>query len=833
MAEQIRVFLSSPGDVKDERHLLLSMLKEELPYEPFIRGNYSIDPVSWDDPAAPIAMPAHLTPQKAIELGLPRPSECDYVIVILWARMGTLLPDEYRKPDGSRYVSGTEYEYCDASSGNAKSGRPKTLIYRCMREPKISVDLTEKQNEDFRKQRGLVKEFFDQFRREDGSFIGGIHEYDAPEELVRQVKHHLKSELAARGDAGGHERADPSLDPPYFVKAINRPSLTGALLHTWNTHAAVSVTGLSGNGKTYAIAQFLDGLSQAKTISQVVWHDAESNDTLEDLFAKLDSRFHLRSSGLQQKTRELIGLLAQQKAVLVIDDFNNANLNSYGLLVKYAASQRPPARVIFISKILLPDILSRPTIGGVTVDGFQTEDISAYLKLHGVADADGEIASALSAKTNSLPLAVSLFVALVAKFDRDPAVLLGNSSSGTDLLRGWFNDLNGLVHPSAVKLLNLLSLCEGDFDIKAVQALGRAILPQVGAIDDLFETLCNAFLVQPHRRHSWRVHGLVESLCRRRIDQQVTAAVYRCLGDHYNRISRGWRPGNISDDILQLKIRACKYYLKSGSSFGNAAKLVGLLNRPLKQRGFFRQLVALCEPHLPRTGVDVDWIKYHCAHGYLVIGDVTSCIGVVEELVYADLEHDPTLKLASVRVYSEALDASGATLRAARALAECIGWAANSQIRGVALSQAKSALSGLYLKLDNLEAARELILELHRENGDGSPLGAGIAHMRSGQLASSARDWNQALVSYEKALKCFEASMDKRAQAWVCSHLAEAAFRLGRPEEAAVKIRRCIVIHNEIEVDKREFHDVMKRMLAHNPIDELDDLIRRELALVD
>ena len=39
-----------------------------------------------------VYVPATLTPQEAVNRGLPRPSACDCVVVVLWARMGTPLP---------------------------------------------------------------------------------------------------------------------------------------------------------------------------------------------------------------------------------------------------------------------------------------------------------------------------------------------------------------------------------------------------------------------------------------------------------------------------------------------------------------------------------------------------------------------------------------------------------------------------------------------------------------------------------------------------------------------------------------------------------------------
>ncbi len=70
--------------------------------------------VAWDKVVAGTPMLANMTPQEAINQGLTKPSECDVVIVMFWARMGTPLPNSYAKPDGSHFQSGTEYEYLDA-----------------------------------------------------------------------------------------------------------------------------------------------------------------------------------------------------------------------------------------------------------------------------------------------------------------------------------------------------------------------------------------------------------------------------------------------------------------------------------------------------------------------------------------------------------------------------------------------------------------------------------------------------------------------------------------------------------------------------------------------
>ncbi|MEE8291488.1 MAG: hypothetical protein V3R80_08420, partial [Candidatus Tectomicrobia bacterium] len=109
----LRVFLASPGDVHDERNQARAVL-EGLPYDTFLRGQVTLEVVAWDKPGAGTPMLATMTPQEAIETGLPKPSECDIVIVIFWSRMGTPLPEDWVKPAAYRYLADTEWHDLDA-----------------------------------------------------------------------------------------------------------------------------------------------------------------------------------------------------------------------------------------------------------------------------------------------------------------------------------------------------------------------------------------------------------------------------------------------------------------------------------------------------------------------------------------------------------------------------------------------------------------------------------------------------------------------------------------------------------------------------------------------
>ena len=96
----VRIFLSSPADVAEERRSALELIDSESPKLLSLR-RLALELIAWDDPAARIPMLATQTPQESVNAARPRPADCDIVVVILWARMGTPLPEDLRKPNAS------------------------------------------------------------------------------------------------------------------------------------------------------------------------------------------------------------------------------------------------------------------------------------------------------------------------------------------------------------------------------------------------------------------------------------------------------------------------------------------------------------------------------------------------------------------------------------------------------------------------------------------------------------------------------------------------------------------------------------------------------------
>lgn len=187
---QIRIFLSSPADVVHERQLAREVAKE-LVAEPFLRDRVALTIISWDDPDAPVPLLANFTPQEVIDQDRPTSADCDIVVVVLWSRIGTPLPDKFRKPDGTTYLSGTEWEYEHALNSPQQ---PDILIYR--RTEKVLLDADDPQLAAKLDQKNRLRSFFERFRNSDGSLRAGVTDYESPTTFFERLKKDLRERIA-------------------------------------------------------------------------------------------------------------------------------------------------------------------------------------------------------------------------------------------------------------------------------------------------------------------------------------------------------------------------------------------------------------------------------------------------------------------------------------------------------------------------------------------------------------------------------------------------------------------------------------------------------------
>jgi hypothetical protein len=156
-------------------------------------GKITIEIVDWSDPEAPSPLDAGETPQITVNKVKGRPCDCDLTIVVLWGRLGTPLPADIVRPDGSQYESGTVWEFEDA----VRAGK-EVWVYRRRETPQIDIDDKDFQSKQL--QYEAVKSFFSKFTNGDGSLRSGFNLFKTPPEFSNLFEKHLETWIRGRLD---------------------------------------------------------------------------------------------------------------------------------------------------------------------------------------------------------------------------------------------------------------------------------------------------------------------------------------------------------------------------------------------------------------------------------------------------------------------------------------------------------------------------------------------------------------------------------------------------------------------------------------------------------
>lgn len=268
-----KIFISSPGDVKAERDAAEKVINE---VGKEFQARWRLQTIRWDKDSAGVMLDARLSPQEAVNRQLPLPSECDIVIVILWSRMGTpLTVSHINKADGTVFLSGTEWEYCDAADRRQQQpdGKPAIWVFHCNRpvpdELAKAVSFNEQQNN--------LKDFLDRIC---AGGRGGFHTYTTVDEFAAIVKHGLRNHLQCKHFVF----AAPQLD--------NRDSLVGRaekmkdLIDKLIAGHDQALVYLPGVGKTTLACVIAHNPKLRGTFGGVLWADVGKDTDLESVMKR-------------------------------------------------------------------------------------------------------------------------------------------------------------------------------------------------------------------------------------------------------------------------------------------------------------------------------------------------------------------------------------------------------------------------------------------------------------------------------------------------------------------------------------------------------------------
>ncbi len=281
---ELSVFISSPGDVAEERALAGRVFRR--------LGNefgdvLSIKTILWEHEP----MFAHSGFQEQI----PRPSQCDLVVSILWSRLGERLPADFAPEPGQPPPTGTEFEVKDALTAYEKFGRPNVLIYRKRAPPHVDLASADAE-EQFRQYKRLTEFCRVAFYDADGAAIVAHHGFADGADFERQLTEHARKwilrelekagehELRPRWTRGSPFRGLESFDAEHQDVFFGRSQAVGEVIRRLRdaeleernraAHARLMlIIGMSGNGKTSLVRAGLLPLLEERPVEGIArWY---------------------------------------------------------------------------------------------------------------------------------------------------------------------------------------------------------------------------------------------------------------------------------------------------------------------------------------------------------------------------------------------------------------------------------------------------------------------------------------------------------------------------------------------------------------------------------
>jgi tetratricopeptide (TPR) repeat protein len=190
-APTYRIFISSPGDVMEERaraQRTIARLNGEF------QDELRMLTIAYEEKT----YSADHDPQWEIEPA----AECDLVIGILWARTGTPLdPTNYRRANGRPYESGTAYEIETSLEHRHQHGQPNVVLFR--KVASFSHEIVRDPRE-FAEQLTALNGLVEDWTHTQGGYLSaGINHFETSDQFETKLEQHLRSWLSQRGHTAG------------------------------------------------------------------------------------------------------------------------------------------------------------------------------------------------------------------------------------------------------------------------------------------------------------------------------------------------------------------------------------------------------------------------------------------------------------------------------------------------------------------------------------------------------------------------------------------------------------------------------------------------------
>ena len=189
---QVRVFVSSPGDVAPERGRV-DAVAAKLTRE--YQGFAEFETVLWEA--------SFYTADRTFQAQILPAEACDIVVSIFWTRIGTELPAKFAcMPDGGPYPSGTVYELLTALEAYRKHGAPDVYVFRKTADAALPTVDAERRRQAQTQLDALQAFWSEWFEPENGEFRAAFHSFANTDAFEREFEALLRQWIQSRGLLG-------------------------------------------------------------------------------------------------------------------------------------------------------------------------------------------------------------------------------------------------------------------------------------------------------------------------------------------------------------------------------------------------------------------------------------------------------------------------------------------------------------------------------------------------------------------------------------------------------------------------------------------------------
>ncbi len=192
----IRIFVSSPKDVDDERQKAKKAIHS-------LQDSYykkaTLDPVLWEDRT----LSSNQDFQSGIDQLVTGEHKVDIAVFILWSRLGSPLREAFQDENGNQFRSGTEYEFYLMLKAFEKSGNKTPIILAYTRKDDDTFfsllqkeNLSQEEQNERWQQKNLAEQFVEShFHDHEGRNLHAYYAYGKPVEFAERLDNDLRTAI--------------------------------------------------------------------------------------------------------------------------------------------------------------------------------------------------------------------------------------------------------------------------------------------------------------------------------------------------------------------------------------------------------------------------------------------------------------------------------------------------------------------------------------------------------------------------------------------------------------------------------------------------------------